>query len=453
MISHFEVSNFKSLKHLGLDMRRFMVLVGPNGAGKTNLVRALEVFGEVMRRGTVEPIQEHGYDQLIRREKRPARGGLSFMLRTELTPELMDSWFGHDLLSSWFSPEQGGVITLEAGFGVTGSIHADEVHVSSERFRLRSATSTLELVRDAAGNLHVEPGTDSLLWSLAFKDELLLFEIESMRKSSIPHAQEKRLRELVQRAFARDSGGHVDPRLLRIVNWQRRPSLWMQRLRDISQVTRLRLDASALRKDASFEESRESLLGPTGEGLASAVAKLRGPKATPSAAFRKVLEALQEVYPRIEDVTARRIPPGRLMLLFKERGISEELGQGSISDGVLHALALLVALNPGADDLPGLLAIEEPENAIHPWPLRKLLARAQESSRQVLLTTHSETAINAVTDPETLFVVENDDKHGTTVTPAIEREAALKSILEESGQRLGDIWMDGTLGGVPGEPS
>jgi predicted ATPase len=456
MISHFEVSNFKSLKHLGLDMRQFMVLVGPNGAGKTNLVRALEVLGEVLRRGTVEPIQEHGYDQLIRREKKPARGGLWFMLRTELTPQEMDSWFGHDLVSDWLpaeTEESRGVITLEAGVGVAGSIHDDEVNVSSERIRLRSAISTLELVRDATGHLHVEPGTDSFLWWLAFQDELLTLEIESMGKNSTPRAQEKRLRALVHKSFARDSGGHVDPRLLRIVNWQRRPSLLMQYLRDISQVTRLRLDASALRKDASFEESRESLLGPTGEGLASAVAKLRGTKATPSAAFRKVLEALQEVYPRIEDVTARRIPPGRLMLLFKERGISEELGQGSISDGVLHALALLVALNPGADDLPGLLAIEEPENAIHPWPLRKLIARAQESSRQVLLTTHSETAINAVTDPETLFVVENDDKHGTTVTPAIEREAALKSILEESGQRLGDIWMDGTLGGVPGEPS
>ena len=227
----------------------------------------------------------------------------------------------------------------------------------------------------------------------------------------------------------------------------------MQYVRAISRVTRLRLDATALRKDFALEEPRESLLGPTGEGLASAVSKLRGPKPTPSPQFRKVLEALQEVYPRIEDVIARRIPSGHLILLFKERGISEELGQGSISDGVLHALALLVALNQGGSGQPGLLAIEEPENAIHPWPLRKLIARAQESSRQIILTTHSETVVNAVTNPETLYLVENDDKRGTIVTQATEREAALKAILEESGQRLGDVWLDGSLGGVPGAES
>ncbi|OJH40357.1 hypothetical protein BON30_15120 [Cystobacter ferrugineus] len=97
--------------------------------------------------------------------------------------------------------------------------------------------------------------------------------------------------------------------------------------------------------------------------------------------------------------------------------------------------------------------IEEPENAIHPWPLRKLITRAQNSSRQIILTTHSETVVNAVIDPETLFLVENENKKGTIVTPATERESALKAILEESGQKLGDVWLDGSLGGVPGGES
>jgi predicted ATPase len=141
------------------------------------------------------------------------------------------------------------------------------------------------------------------------------------------------------------------------------------------------------------------------------------------------------------------------MLLFKEQGISEQLGQSSISDGVLHALALLVALHQDATGRTGLLAIEEPENAIHPWPLRKLVAHAQRSIRQIILTTHSETVVNAVSDAENLYVAENDDKKGTVIVRATEREAALKSILDESGQRLGDVWLDGTLGGVPGVES
>jgi len=456
MISHFHVSNFKSLKDLSTDLRRFMVLVGPNGAGKTNLVRALEVFGEILSRGTVEPIQEHGYDQLIRRERRPARAGLHFSLRVELPPAVVAEQLGYWSMINKAVLNQkpeipSGRFTLEASIDISGSIHTDEVRVTREELRLQSPRSELVITQDERGGT-AEPGGDPLLWFFFLQDfirRILPSELPKFVKTP----SEDLARKLLTEAFAGSPQSTVDPSLLWLVNWQRRSSAMMQYLRDISRVTRLRLDATALRRDFAFEEPRESLLGPTGEGLASAVSKLRGPKPTPSPQFRKVLEALQEVYPRIEDVIARRIPSGHLILLFKERGISEELGQSSISDGVLHALALLVALNQGASGQPGLLAIEEPENAIHPWPLRKLIARAQQSSRQIILTTHSETVVNAVTNPETLFLVENDDKHGTIVTRATEREAALKAILEESGQRLGDVWLDGSLGGVPGVES
>lgn len=450
MISHFEASNFKSLKEFRLDLRRFMVLVGPNGAGKTNLVRALEVFGEVLRRGTVEPIQEHGYDQLIRREKRPARAGLSFSLRTELPALFVERAISRILTvhkpKEPLKPQPPPV--LEVGLSVTGSVHTDELHIAREVLRLISPQGTLEISSDERG-ISVQPGDDPRL------RYLLLYELSGYAPYTnwaevARSPSDARMRRLLTEAFRPARSKDVDPRLLQIVNWQRRPSLMTRHLRDVSQVTRLHLDASALRRSPSFEEARDSL-GPTGEGLASAVARLRGPKPTPSPQFRKVLEALQEVYPRIEDVLTRRIPSGHLMLVFKERGISEELGQGSISDGVLHALALLVALHQGGGkEQPGLLAIEEPENAIHPWPLRRLIGYAQRSSRQILLTTHSETVVNAVTDPEALFIVENDDKRGTFVTQATERESALRAILQESGQRLGDVWLDGSLGGVPG---
>ena len=62
---------------------------------------------------------------------------------------------------------------------------------------------------------------------------------------------------------------------------------------------------------------------------------------------------------------------------------------------------------------------------------------------------NSPTLIDAVEDPVSLFIVENDDKKGTVVTPALTREKALRAILAESGQKLGEVWLDGLLGGVP----
>ena len=57
--------------------------------------------------------------------------------------------------------------------------------------------------------------------------------------------------------------------------------------------------------------------------------------------------------------------------------------------------------------------------------------------------------MNAIQDPSALYVVENHDKHGTQVHPAREREESLDTILKETEQKLGDVWMDGSLGGVP----
>ena len=74
MLTSFQASNFKSIKHLSLPLHPFMVLVGPNGAGKTNVVQALELLGAMLEQGSVEPVRETGYDEIIRREKACSRG-------------------------------------------------------------------------------------------------------------------------------------------------------------------------------------------------------------------------------------------------------------------------------------------------------------------------------------------------------------------------------------------
>lgn len=211
-----------------------------------------------------------------------------------------------------------------------------------------------------------------------------------------------------------------------------------------SPAIRLRLDASALRSDVTGGRLQGGLLGISGDGLPRAVERVRD---TP--AFKRILAGLQAVYPRIEDVDTVQLLPGEVAIRFKERSIKDGLGQANVSDGVMHALALLIVLEASPPDT--VLLIEEPENALHPWALRTILKRVQDNPRQapVLLATHSPTLIDAVEDPSALFIVENDDKKGTTVTPALTREKALRAILAESGQKLGDIWLDGLLGGVP----
>ncbi|MFY0577212.1 AAA family ATPase [Cystobacter fuscus] len=201
MITHFEVSNFKSIKHLGLDLRKFMVFVGPNGAGKTNLVRALEVFGEVLHRGTVEPIQEHGYDQLIRREKRPARSGLRFTIRSELPSTIVEDALRFlSVLENWKKPIAiSGPVHLDISIDVTGSVHADEVTVSREELTLRSPKGTLEIVWNGnQGTASI--GNDPMLWFVAHSDLPFYLPKTHALELSSPEAA-KTVKEIISTQF------------------------------------------------------------------------------------------------------------------------------------------------------------------------------------------------------------------------------------------------------------
>ena len=412
MLRNFQVSNYKSIKSLSLDMQPFMVLVGPNGAGKTNVVRAMEFFGELLAHGT-EPFREIDWDQIARREKGRAR---SMSLTSAV---ILSSYSGERVLVA-------ATVVLRA----TSADH--KVDVESEALEVHSESRGMLLLhrRGAVLTHNVEQADATSLGVIvpAQGDDL-----ETHRQKVRSHLE--RLDEL----FAGAAG-------LRLLNTFLgnvfRP------LHDACTVTRLRLDTTSLRNDARFNGDHG--LGPSGEGLPVVVDRLRGRGATPAKAFLPILAALQEVYPRIEDVVPEAFAQGRVTLNFREKGIKDPIPLDGISDGVLHALALLVALRqPG----PGLLAIEEPENALHPWSVRRILERAQtptrgRAQRQLLITTHSETVVNAVRDPKSLFIVESG-KNGTTVVPATTKETALESILKESGQQLGDVWMGGTLGGVP----
>ncbi len=442
MITSVEIKNFKSIKALSVDLPKFSVLVGPNGSGKTNIVQALELFGEILQRGTTDPVRDRGWEQLIRRAKRPARGGITLgvdvshiisipALRSPGTPE--DAGRTFDL----------SIVTLSARITLTGLDGGRDVAVEREELVARSPAGELSIVADRSG-WTIDVGSDPALWSL--------FPLNVGGTSGPAMGVDQRSRSLEQTfgSVFRTADGS-DQGVLQLFNRARFPLPWLSSLLQSCRIHRIRLDTSALRDDSPTRDARSTVLGSAGEGLAAAVDRLRGSGKESSAAFRRVLSALQKVYPRIEDIRAHRIQPGRLTLLFKERGIEQDLGQSNVSDGVLRALALLVMLEGDKHRARGgLLAIEEPENALHPWSLQLMIERAQASAQQVLITTHSETVVDAIKDPASLLIVENDDPNGTIVALAHDRESALDTILAESGQKLGDVWLGGALGGVPG---
>ena len=126
----------------------------------------------------------------------------------------------------------------------------------------------------------------------------------------------------------------------------------------------------------------------------------------------------------------------------------------TISAGTRRILAMLTAyyaLDMRLDELPGLIAIEEPDTALNPMLLQNFVEQLRnyvegEHPRQFILTTHNPLFLNYF-KPEEVRVVERDE-HGYTTVHKIPDH--IEEIWLKDGEyRLGDVWMTRSLGGVP----
>lgn len=137
----------------------------------------------------------------------------------------------------------------------------------------------------------------------------------------------------------------------------------------------------------------------------------------------------------------KTLEDGRLALAIRETGLSYPLNQPALSSGTLRIIALATALADA--ERTGLLAMEEPENYVHPSALEGLVQHllAARERTQVIITTHSPVLLDYLRDvPECVRVVAGGPGEPTTVRSGPSRDAILKA-LEESGFSLGDLYM------------
>lgn len=158
------------------------------------------------------------------------------------------------------------------------------------------------------------------------------------------------------------------------------------------------------------------------------------------AAKRAILEHLQDLYEGITDFEVS-ITDNSVQVFLHEGDFA--IPATRLSDGTLRYLCLLAILcDP---EPPPLICIEEPELGLHPDILPGLadLLRAASERTQIIITTHSDILVDAMTEtPECVVVCE---KHaGKTEMKRLEA-ADLTEWLKK--YRLGALWTSGQLGG------
>jgi len=159
--------------------------------------------------------------------------------------------------------------------------------------------------------------------------------------------------------------------------------------------------------------------------------------------FARIEDVLRSLIPEVEEIVPH-IEGGNVELWLRVKGMKEPLRPANISDGTLRILAYITVLHSDTS----LVALEEPENFVHPHLLETLVDLARRAPCQVVMTTHSPYLLDHV-KPEEVFVTE---KPGTetvvrklTETKEVE---AVKKLLEEGGT-LGEAWYSGLIGGAP----
>src|SRR6266446_9956311 len=153
-----------------------------------------------------------------------------------------------------------------------------------------------------------------------------------------------------------------------------------------------------------------------------------------------VLEALRDLYEDFSDFDVS-VEGGTVQVFFTEGDFT--IPATRLSDGTLRYLCLLAILcDP---EPPPLICIEEPELGLHPDILPKLADLLVQSSKrtQLIVTTHSDILVDAMTErPEAVVVCE---KHEGQTIMKRQRKEELAKWLEK--YRLGQLWIDGQIGG------
>ncbi len=153
--------------------------------------------------------------------------------------------------------------------------------------------------------------------------------------------------------------------------------------------------------------------------------------------FNAVLDKMKQSIPGVSQVQAALTEDGRVVLKFQDGAFKDPFIARHVSDGTIKMFAYLLLLH---DPNPHpLLAIEEPENQLHPELLLELAEEFRGYARrggQVFVSTHSPDFVNGVRLDELFWLTK---KEGYTQITRASNDDTLRNLVRE-GDLPGYLW-------------
>jgi predicted ATPase len=362
-ITALRVQGLRTLADVRLPLGGLTVLIGENGSGKSSLLEALELVSLGPREGTARVVEAIGL----------THGGLDELLRhgaERLRIEVRIEGQGPPLDYAFALAKSGRVTVVAQEVLDLGRVDASE-----EPLRVidRGLDKCLVLDPDAGSlePLRIAPG------------ELALLSFGAVRQQPIDRVV--RVLERVRVHVGFEVG-----------------ALWAARGTRRQRPVR---EPAALRRADELERF--------GANLANAFHTLKEDR--PRDVWARVLQQAEVAL----NITDLRLPPGASPSFFELRaqfrGGAVPVPASALSDGELAYLCLLALVELGKS-AHTLVALDEPDLHLHPdllvravWLLEDLA-----SACPIVVATHSDRLLDAVTEPARSVVLCDLDEHGAT---------------------------------------
>lgn len=451
MISHIEVSGFRSLEKFSLTLRPGVnILVGPNGAGKTNILAFFEflrhlTFGSASQAVSMmgganaifrkTPVDDFYFDLDFNCSAKiygsvPLTTGiwLSYLYEFELSlATLLDSLtLNRQIFSARIrkKPNTGKPRDAEWEFNASHIVNIET-----------GETSTSTKTKNTDFFSTIEPGMPLMLRRAKINDASVNADLAAAVEegnSLVPRVG-RLLSGIENKILADFRGGTI----FNVVPSQAKIE------EDITKSPRIERSGAGIYATLQIIE-KLSQVGPRRSRLISQIPislqRLQETSHDEIVALLKLASDSIQDYKVISDPFDNKL---QVRITFKpdEAGNSLILPLSSMSDGTVKWLALVLITLTSVSNF----SVEEPENYLHPKMqqefLRLLRSKTTEDTA-ALVSTHSETLLNSCS-PEEVIVVSFNNGRTTATRP--KNSKLLNQEISETGFGLGYYYVAGAL--------
>jgi ABC-type lipoprotein export system ATPase subunit len=446
MLTYIYVDGFRSLSDFKMEIRPGLnILIGPNGSGKSNIISFFQFLSRLMRSGLNDAVSLTGGAGAFFQKV----GEASFKNEVRVEVQGLTSF----TVSAPNRPSDVSWLQYKYTFTVQASDRFDSIVFANQKLCLKNFESQPTLL----SNLHLNEDWELVLESSADPPSVFI----SCLKESWTNANrwpssfsKTELDELLKR-------GAEAAQSTSLVQMMPYPGFEAMHYVAGDLFGGETLNINPVQVKEPEDSARDPGIRSDGSGLAATLWHMRNEPPYPGyfwgpSSFtrrrwpREVADQLQSliriVNPQIERVDVINEPFDNL-LKIKVRMASKkdtiDLPLSAMSDGTIKWASLITAILTSR----AIIAIEEPENFLHPLMLIEILKLMRTTTMDklsfVIMTTHSETLLNAA-HPNEVIVVSMDD--GVTCGRRPHNPEQLAKEIRETGFGLGHYYLAGDLG-------